>query len=328
MTDIFKPNLAGTPRSDDDIPFPVLASPKIDGVRAMRHDLVMSRSMKPIPNKFVQQILGMESLRGLDGELTVGPATHPNCMQNTTSGVMAIDKTPLFQFHVFDRFDRPDMPYHDRLALASHQVAAVQAEWKASPLREYWINTVVEARLDGYPWGPLVSNCPIVLVPHERIENLEQLAAYEAKRLTEGWEGVMVRSLQGLYKWGRSTPKEGGLLKIKRFVDDEAEIIGFVEEMENTNEKTTNELGRSKRSSHKAGKVAKGTLGAFVLRNSSGVEFQCGSGINDTLAATVWANQDRYMGQLVTYKSFPIGVKDAPRHPVFKAFRHPLDISK
>lgn len=325
---MFKPNLAGTPKSDADIPFPVLASPKIDGVRAMRHDLVMSRSMKPIPNRFVQDILGMGALRGLDGELTVGPATHPNCMQNTTSGVMAIDKTPLFQFHVFDRFDRPDMPFHDRLALAGHQVHEIQLAWSGSAARQQWINKAVEARLDGYPTGPIVGDCPIVLVPHVRIENLEQLAAYEAERLAEGWEGVMVRSMHGLYKQGRSTPREGGLLKIKRFTDDEAEIIGFVEEMENTNEKVTNELGRSKRSSHKAGKVGKGTLGAFILRNKAGVEFQCGSGINDALAATVWANQDRYMGQLVTYKSFLIGVKDAPRHPVFKAFRHPLDISK
>lgn len=325
MGDLFKPNLAGKVEDFNAIPFPVLASPKIDGVRTMRFDRLMSRSMKEIPNQFIQQILGGAGLRHLDGELTVGPATHPNCMQNTTSGVMARDKTPTFQFHVFDRVDMPNAGFLDRFVSVEHTVKLAREHWKGSSAHKLWISAAAANRLEG---GPAITDCPIVLVPHGIIADAAALLEYEAARLAEGWEGVMIRAPSGLYKQGRSTAKEGGLLKVKRFTDDEATIIGFVEEQQNNNAKVVNELGRSKRSSHKDGKTGKDTLGAFVLRNGAGTEFQCGSGINDELAAEVWANRDKYLGKLVTYKSFLIGVKDLPRHPVFKAFRSPLDISK
>lgn len=316
MSDLFKPNLAGTPKSIEEVPFPVLASAKIDGVRALRHERLMSRSMKEIPNNYIQRALAFPELRGLDGELVVGSPTDPNCMQNTTSGVMAKDKTPGFSFHVFDKFDHP-AGFMDRFNEVTSIVRDIQARWA---------NIRFANRLDGSPW---LEACPIMLVEHKLIESADELLAYEADRLAEGWEGVMVRSLTGRYKQGRSTPKEGGLLKIKRFTDSEAIIIGFHEEMENTNAKVTNELGRSKRSSHKAGKVGKNTLGAFQVRDiKTGVEFSIGSGINETFAAWAWAHRDELLNQALTYKSFPIGVKDAPRHPVFKSLREKWDMSK
>lgn len=326
MGDLFKPNLAGK-AEDASIRFPVLASPKIDGVRAIRFDRLMSRSMKEIPSAFVQRILSSSWLDGLDGELVVGSATHPNCMQNTTSGVMAKDKTPTFQFHVFDHVKHLDLPFSERLTMASRQVELFHRAWFASgdKTRHDWVGAVTANRLDG---GPAPTDSPVSMVMHMRIDTVNELLAYEAEQLELGYEGVMIRDPDGKYKQGRSTVKEGGLLKVKRFTDDEATIIGFVEEMKNNNAKTTNELGRSKRSSHKDGKSGKDTLGAFILRNSAGTEFQCGSGIDDALAAEVWANRTQYLGRTVTYKSFLIGVKDAPRHPVFKAFRSPLDMSK
>lgn len=325
MTDIFKPNLAGTPKNDSDIPFPVLASTKIDGLRAMIHDRVMSRSMKEIPSKHIQQALNLKELAGLDGELVVGSPTDPNCMQNSTSGVMARDKEPEFTYHVFDKFDHPGS-FADRLAAATAAVKHVQAEW--SRLR-------VQLRLDGSAW---LENCPIVLVPHKWVNDIEALNTYEAECLAEGWEGVMVRRPDALYKQGRSTPREGGLLKIKRFMDAEAVIVGFEEEMKNNNAKVTNELGRSKRSSHAAGKTGKGTLGAYVCQRVIVDErgnmvlvnentFNVGTGITDAHAAWAWANRDKLMGTHITFKSFPIGVKDAPRHPVFKAHRAKWDMS-
>lgn len=332
---MFKPNLAG--KADDNaIQFPVLASPKIDGVRAMVHDLpgvhrprVMSRSMKPIPNALVQAALGLEELLYLDGELTVGSPTDPNCMQNTTSGVMSASKTPAFTFHVFDRFpdsdwgnDNPNMSFRERYASARERVAHVQEHWASGRCI-----AVRERLLNGAEFGDLMQTCPIVLVEHHIIEHIDDLAQYEADRLAEGWEGVMLRSPNGAYKQGRSTTREGGLLKVKRFVDAEAIIIGFEEQMKNNNAKQVNELGRSKRSSHKAGKEGKGTLGALICRLPSGIEFNIGTGMDDALRQHVWDNQAKFLNTHVTYKSFPVGVKDAPRHPVFKSFRSVLDMS-
>lgn len=322
MSMIFKPNLAGTPTKESDIQFPVLASPKIDGVRAMVHKHgLMSRSMKPLPNEYIQALLNRAELVGLDGELVVGSPTHPNCMQNTTSGVMSVGKVPEFTYLVFDRHDIPNQPFHDRLHSAGRLVETV---------RENWIPIATSIRLDG---GPLLE-CPIQIVPHERLNSLAELLAYEAKQLELGYEGVMIRSPYGLYKYGRSTAREGGLLKIKRFVDAEFLVVGFEEQMKNNNAKQVNELGRTKRSTHAAGLEGKGTLGALKVRHivdwdshKLGAQFNIGSGMDDNLRAHIWANQDKYMNAIGTYKSFPIGVMDAPRHPVFKSFRPLWDIS-
>ena len=117
------------------------------------------------------------------------------------------------------------------------------------------------------------------------------------------------------------------MLKLKRFTDGEAEILGVIEEMENTNEKTVNELGRSKRSSAKEGKVPKGTAGGFRVRDIvSGVVFDIGTGLTDEDSAFFWANRNAAVGKILKYKSFEVGVKDKPRFPVFLGLREAWDL--
>ena len=80
----------------------------------------------------------------------------------------------------------------------------------------------------------------------------------------------MVRQGASPYKCGRSTVKEGGLLKLKSFIDNEAEILEVHEEMKNLNPAVKGNRGQTKRSSAKAGKVGKGTLGKFKVRGLNG----------------------------------------------------------
>jgi DNA ligase-1 len=119
--------------------------------------------------------------------------------------------------------------------------------------------------------------------------------------------------------------KEGTLLKLKRFVDSEYEIVGFEERMHNGNEATKDELGNTKRSSHQENKVGRGDLGALVLRCDAGT-FNCGTGFTDAMRAEIWANRDGYLGKLAKVKSFLIGVKTLPRFPTFLGFRAPEDM--
>lgn len=272
------------------LPYPLLASPKIDGVRALIVEgEVRSRSLKLIPNLYVQSLFGHLSLEGLDGELVVGSPTAHDCMQSTTSGVMTIKGEPDVHFYVFDRWDRGDDPFVDDLKWAT-----------------------------AYPF--------IIVVPQVLVSTPDELLQFQASILEVGYEGVMLRKPGSPYKFGRSTLREGYLLKLKTFSDGEAEVIGFEERMHNGNEATTDELGRTKRSSHKANKTGRGDLGALLLRNSEGVEFSCGTGFTDLQRSEIWANQDNYLGQLAKYKHFEIGSKDSPRFPVFIGFRSKLDM--
>jgi len=118
--------------------------------------------------------------------------------------------------------------------------------------------------------------------------------------------------------------KEQNTYKLKRFIDGEAKVVGFEEEMYNGNIAETNELGRTKRSTAKAGLSGKGSLGALVVQDCvTGIEFSVGSGFDAATRQSLWDIRDSgLLGKIIKYKHFPIGVKIAPRHPIFLGFRN------
>lgn len=295
----FKPMLAV--EAPKDIRFPVYASAKLDGIRCVvRDSMVLSRTLKPIPSGFVQDTLGQPLFNGLDGELIVGAANDHNAMQATTSGVMTRDGEPDFTFWVFDFFTSLDMPYGERLQIMER----------------------------AFRDGALASYPRIKLLKQTLIHNEQELRAYETVTLEQGFEGVMLRDPKGFYKFGRSTAREGYLLKLKRFADSEAVVIGVEELMHNANEATLDELGYTKRSSHQDGKVPMGTLGALKVRDlCTGIEFNIGTGYTAAQRAALWALwlAGGLVGKIAKYKHFEIGVKDAPRFPVFLGFRDAID---
>lgn len=288
-----KPLLAATIESTATLIYPCLVSPKLDGIRALVIDgVVMSRSLKPIRNKHVQALFGKAEYNGLDGELIVGDPRSKTCYRDTNSGVMSEDGTPDVKFHVFDRYDLGSLGFTSR-----------------------------------YAQLPQDSD-HIVRVPHHHVSTEEVLLELETKYLEEGYEGLMVRSVQGGYKQGRSTLRDGILGKLKRFSDAEYKIVGFEERMKNENVATVNALGHTERSTHKENLVGRGDLGALVLEFAPGQTFNCGTGFTDDDRAFIWAHRDQYLGRYAKIKSFLIGVKDLPRFPVWVGFRDESDMEK
>lgn len=287
----FKPMLSAKAELDK-IRWPVIASPKLDGVRCIIKDgVALSRTLKPIPSKFVQSKIGRADLNGLDGELIVGSPTDHDVYVKTNSGVMSADGEPDFTYFTFDRWDLPNNGFEDRFAAASPPEYARRVR----------------------------------RLPHTFLTDLEELRAYQESVLAQGYEGVMLRDPSGPYKQGRSTVKEGWLMKLKTFSDAEAVVIGIEEEMANLNEAVLDERGYTKRSTHKAGKTGKGTVGALVVRGLNGpfagVEFNIGSGFTAEQRKQEWP-----LGSIVSYKFFEHGSKDRPRHPVFLRIRNDIDV--
>jgi len=294
---ITKPMLADTVEDVSSLLFPVLASPKLDGIRCLvLNKQVLSRKFKPIPNGYIRQFLEeiCEYDLNFDGELTVGNTFH-----SSSSGVMSESGIPDFSYHIFDLIGNDlNEPFESRYHKASEFVRRL-----------------------GLP--------RIKIVEHKLIHSVDELLEYEAKSLSEGYEGVMVRKPSGRYKNGRSTLKEGLLGKVKQFTDFEAKIIGFEERLHNANEATLDELGHTKRSSHKENMVPMETLGSLILQSEDGVIFKCGTGFDDALRKQIWSNRDKYLGQIAKVKSQEAGKKDKPRFPVFQSFlgiRHPDDM--
>ena len=288
---IQKPLLAGKFNSEK-AKFPYAATPKIDGIRfLMVGGAALTRSFKPIRNEYLQKILSSNLPDGIDGELTSG-STFQEC-----SSIMRIKGEPDFKVWIFD-FVNPKgevKPYKERM----------------DELRKF-----ENFNIPSYE----------ILFP-TIVSNQEQIDHLMINNLNAGYEGLMLRDPNGIYKFGRSSVKENILLKVKEFMDDEAEIISFREKMINTNEGLKDNFGRTKRSSCQDGLKPSGTLGGFILRNSEGLEFSCGSGLNDALRDEIWKNKSKYLGKLVKYKFMSKGIKDLPRHPVFIGFRDETDLS-
>lgn len=110
-----KPLLAcPTPANLNSLPYPLFASEKLDGIRCIIKDgIALSRTLKPIRNRYIQSILGRPELNGLDGELIVGDPAASDCMRKTNSGVMSFDGEPDFAYYVFDIWNRPGIQYKD-----------------------------------------------------------------------------------------------------------------------------------------------------------------------------------------------------------------------
>ncbi len=274
--------------------YPLYASPKLDGVRGVVIGGVLhSRSLKLFPNQHVHSLFSKPEYNGLDGELILGDPRAKDVFRVTSAACQRHEGTPDMRFYVFDRYDQP------------------------GTFIERWADQPAD-------FGP-----PIIPVAQYRVDDEAQLLQLEAECLAQGFEGLILRSPDGPYKFGRSTLREGWMLKLKRFLDSEAEIIEVIEEMENTNEKKTSELGRSKRSSHQAGLVPKGVAGAFRVKDcSTGVEFVVGTGLTDEDGINYWRHRHQLPGKILKYKYFPVGVKDAPRFPVFLGMREAWDMGE
>jgi DNA ligase-1 len=293
---MFRPMLA-TDFEEARLRFPYFASPKLDGIRCLvLEGGPRTRSMKPIPNTYIHNwfMERRELLANMDGELIVGEPTAKDCYGRTSSGVMGRKGQPDFGYFVFDIVDAAGRRvFSDRAREGVYRLKGVK------DANVGWLEATV-------------------------VNNMTELARYEEKILELGYEGVMLRHPEGRYKQGRATVNEGTLLKVKRFKDAEAVIVGVVEQQFNANPGYTNEIGRTARSSAAGGKIGKDTLGALVVEGLpgqpfAGVRFNIGTGMDDALRAAMWARD--ITGLVVRYRYFDIGVKDAPRHPVFSGFR-------
>ena len=288
----------------DNVVLPMVASPKLDGVRAIiSADGVLSRSLKPIPNKRVQLLLSGLPF-GLDGELLAGDPCAPDVYRKTVSMVMSEDAdiTGLV-YHVFDY--QVERPFRERYRL----------------LQTLFLG--------------LENTAAIALVPQIDVEYHVELLRLEAMWVEQGYEGLILRKPDSPYKHSRSTAKEGYLLKLKRFVDAEAVVIGVTELMHNGNEAKTNALGHTERSHKKEGLTGSGVMGTLQVRDVvTEVEFEIGTGFTAKERADIWyafqasgqSQRAHPLGRLAKYKHFPSGAKDKPRHPVFLGWRDNRDI--
>lgn len=185
-----------------DIRFPCFLQPKLDGTRcvAVPGKGLFSRNKKAYPHlEHIRHVVDrLPANMVLDGELYSSELTFQEIVGLVKSETLTErqeEQSRKIRMYVYDIVC--DLPYEQR-----------------------WVNLqLLFRRLGGGVEKALV------LVPTVPCENESVMKARHAEYMEQGYEGVMLRNRDGMYRGVRSV----ALQKYKEFLDDEYEVVGFQE---------------------------------------------------------------------------------------------------
>ncbi|KVR21702.1 hypothetical protein WK13_34760 [Burkholderia ubonensis] len=267
--------------------------------------MTVGRSLKQPANLYARKIFGGDAYHGLDGEVALGsePRASDLC-RSTTSALTTIEGEPDLFWWMFD-------------LLTERTISLPYAERYLRMLE----------RLDN------LNDRRLRPVPCVTVDSADGVRELDARWCAEGYEGSIVRRAASLYKHGRSTVTKGEVLRIKTFVEDEAEIIGYEEGSKNMNEAKVDALGHIERSTHQENMVPNGQIGTMYGKVLTGM-FK-----GDTIAIApgkmtveeaiyLFQNPKALLGRISKFKHFPKGIKDRPRYATHQLFRAAFDMSE
>lgn len=301
------------------LPYPVWGMAKIDGVRAMHTTgQLTGRSLDPFKGFGVTEMFSDAELQGFDGEMILGPDPKADRLCSLTTGAMGafkgITEAPDLHWWLFDMLTPGtlDLPYVER--------------YKA-----------LQRKLQGMGHQPRLH-----LVPAQVVANEAEARALYASYLDMGYEGIIYRNPRAKAKPGRPSKALQELVRAKPWMDSEMLVTGITEGFQNNNEKKTNTLGQSERSSAKAGKVPnamvgslQGTLledirspvtGKLLFAKGLAVTISPGK-MTDKEALAYFAQQDTIVGHIAKFSHLAHGTKNLPRMGGFLTLRLPEDMA-
>ena len=301
--------------------WPGIAQPKLDGVRALKLlPSLTARSLKKYANLHTTKKFSVPECDGFDGEMAAESETHPDLCRLTTSALTTIKGEPYLLWHLFDHItsDTISLPYYRRQE--SLKKAVYDLGFNEVPIAQH-----------------------LRIVPSTVCNSEQEFLDLEDRFLEAGYEGIMYRDPEGKYKEGYSTQREGGLLRVKRFVDFEVIVTAVHEGEHNANEAQINELGNTFRSTHMANMVPNGMVGTLTgvvvkdVYDPTGTKallLRAGQEITIAAGKMVHADRIRFfqqpsliVGKPATCKLFPKGQHLKPRFPTFKCLRDANEMS-
>lgn len=295
-----RPMLAGRIENLSLLNYPFLGSPKIDGYRGIYSDgAFFTRSGKRHPSPAVASLAKRIKESGiteiLDGELIIEGESF-----NDAGGLLRRgDYAGAVTFLVFDLM---------------HEGLNAQERYQ-----------LLSALSEKFPSG-------VKLLKQTWIPDEKTLLSFEDACLSAEYEGVCLRNPFARYKHNRGTMKDQTLLKLKRFSTAEARIISVIPRYHNENPLEESPLGYAERASNKENLIETDLLGAFevvgITEPFKDVPFLIGTfnGLTDEDKRNLLSNPP--LNEIVTFKYFPTGGKEKPRHPVFLSFRPDWDVEQ
>jgi DNA ligase-1 len=269
------------------IKFPCFVQAKLDGARfcARKEDgKVTMWSRKGKVTEILSNIISqLETLldegQSVDGEAYV----HGWTFQRVISAVKKQRAdTDVLEYHIYD-FPHKTLPFESRMI--THDSDGVPS------YSAYNLN-----------FKDRIKGCPnIKVVETYTADSSDNLNSYEEKFVSLAYEGLMARNIGSPYVY---KSRSYSLQKVKRFISDEYEIVGF-----------TDGDGRES--------------GLVVWRcvTDSGDEFGVRPMGTHERRAELFKNGDKYIGERLTVQYFELSEDGVPRFPVGVGLRPEWDMS-
>lgn len=274
----------------EDVRYPVRVEPKLDGLRCIaikRDGSVTFYTRNGTQLETLPKIKAWLEAASYDNVVLDGEAMGTDWSESA-SVLMARkskkDDSNIF-YNVFDAIPLTDweaqectMPYSNRLKLVQEIMS--------------------------------VFTTPVKCVPHVTANNEDELKEYFTECMDNGFEGVMLKTLDTPYEFKRSD----NILKLKPCVTYEGVIVGHYE-------------GRR-------GTKREGLFGGFNVVLPNGIVTRVGGGFNDALKADIQLRgPETFLGKIVEIEAQPDPMtKDGltedgkARFPVFSRFRDQSDV--
>jgi len=309
---IIKPMLGNNQSFDlEECELPIAASIKRDGIRGESvNKSLLSRELKPIPNKQVQQLF--QTIPHLDTMLDMELYIH---------GLPFNEHSTFIMTH-----DLATRKHSDKIkaSLRKQELTNNYYYYLNLPkdFKFYIFDVVMDlGYCDRIDW--LKANLPegnkYEIVDYKLCYTIEEIEEYYDYAIEQGYEGLVLRKPNGAYKHGRATRKEQTFLKLKPIKELTATCTGFTERMINTNISFKNELGFSTKRNTVDNKEATG-IAATVITDFNGDELKITLTGTEEERMHIWNNQQDYLGRDVLFEGMLYGSKNLPRHPVFLKF--------
>lgn len=261
-----------------DLKYPLYVQPKYDGFRAVyRDNKFYTRSGIVYPNinleQYFKDLAGIQDYV-LDGELYIHGEPFQDLSKVLNADEVAIPQK--LKYHIYDIIPVNDwdkqstkLSYVDRLKL---------------------LRSVVNNTIANYS--------KVIDAPTDLVQDASEVVEIYKKYLKSGYEGCMLKAVEGKYQWKRTTLKSGEMIKLKPFETLDLKVTGIFD-------------GEGKYEG-KAG-------GIIVDYNNTSVSV--GSGFDDLTREEISKQPDKYIGKTVEIKYFEETEDGSLRFPIFIRWR-------
>lgn len=271
----------------DEITYPLIAQPKLDGFRAIyipKLKCFMGRNGKAVRNEqlltYFKDLIDVNKDCVLDGEL------YSHALEfNQIASILGSEDKPIpssIHYCVYDLMTTKE--WEDQKCNTAYKDRLEDINIK---IKEEWNLPNVKA------------------IESLKVEFEGDIKTFYDSCLEKGYEGLMLKSLFGLYQWKRVSVKSQIMMKMKPHDNYDGKIIGYEE-------------GKGQHS---------GMLGALVVTvDKIKNPVKVGSGFTEELRKDLWKDPEKLKGDWILLKGFEITEgNESLRFPVFLSFRDNKD---